>query len=243
VRRYVAAMSKSGYAPGTVARRIASLRSLFSYLHQSEHLARNPLAAVTTPKRAQRLPVYLSPQECQRLLDATDSSYYILLAFRDKAVLGTLIYTGIMRNELLQLSLGDLNLDATTLTVRSGKGGKGRVIPMCGELVGLLQDWLELRPHCDHDALFTTRTGEAFGRHGLYDAFRRAFDAAGIRKEGVTLHTLRHSFATSLLPSGADLVALQRLLRHASLDTTAIYLHVEMDGLREAVNRHPLGSR
>ncbi|MGD9496554.1 MAG: tyrosine-type recombinase/integrase [Armatimonadota bacterium] len=91
-------------------------------MRQSEHFARNPLAAVTTPKRPQHLSVYLSPQECQRPLDATDSNYYLLLAFQDIAVLGTLIYTGIRRNELLHLRLGDLDLAPGMLRVRSGKG-------------------------------------------------------------------------------------------------------------------------
>jgi site-specific recombinase XerD len=240
VRRYVASMSTDGYARGTIGRRVASLRSLFNYLHQCEYLTRNPVAPVATPKPEEKLPVYLSPEECQRLLDATDANHFFLLVFRDKAALGTLIYTGIRRSELLNLKLRDLDFGSNILTVRNGKGGKGRAIPMCGRLVELLEDWLELRPDCNHEALFTARTGEPFGKHGLYDAFRRARQVAGIDREGVTLHTLRHSFATNLLRSGADLVALQRLLGHSSLDTTAIYLHVEMDGLREAVERHPL---
>jgi len=240
VRRYVAAMSKDGYARSTIGRRVASLRSLFKYLHQCEYLTRNPVAPVATPKTEEKLPVYLSPEECQRLLDATDENHFFLLAFRDKAALGTLIYTGIRRSELLSLKLRDLDFDSDILTVRNGKGGKGRAIPMCDRLIELLNDWLELRPGCRHEAVFTTRTGEPFGRHGLYGAFRRAKEEAGIEREGVTLHTLRHSFATNLLQSGADLVALQRLLGHSSLDTTAIYLHIEMDGLREAVERHPL---
>ena len=240
VRRYVAAMSRGGYARGTIGRRIASLRSLFTYLHQCEYLTRNPVAPVAAPKTEEKLPVYLSPEECQQLLEATDANHFFLLAFRDKAALGTLVYTGIRRSELLNLNLQDLDFDNNTLTVRNGKGAKARDIPLCGRLVELRQDWLELRPACDHDAVFTTRTGEPFGKHGLYDAFRRARRVAGIKREGITLHTLRHSFATNLLRSGADLVALQRLLGHSSLDTTAIYLHVDMDGLREAVDKHPL---
>lgn len=243
VRRYVTAMSKEGYARSTIGRRVASLRSLFEYLHQCEYLTRNPVAPVATPKTEEKLPVYLSPEECQRLLEATDANHFFLLAFRDKAALGTLVYTGIRRSELLNLKLRDLDFDSKVLTVTNGKGGKGRVIPMCDRLVELLEDWLELRPKCDHDVLLTARTGEPFGKHGLYDAFRRAKQEAGIERQGVTLHTLRDSFATNLLRSGADLVALQRLLGHSSLDTTAIYLHVEMDGLRDAVSRHPLEAK
>jgi len=213
VRRYVAAMSKDGYARSTIGRRVASLRSLFKYLHQCEYLTRNPVAPVATPKTEEKLPIYLSPEECQRLLDATDENHFFLLAFRDKAALGTLIYTGIRRSELLNLKFRDLDFDSNILTVRNGKGGKGRAIPMCDRLIELLNDWLELRPECDHEAAFTTRTGEPFGRHGLYGAFKRAKKEAGIEREGVTLHTLRHSFATNLLKSGANLVALHHHAR------------------------------
>ena len=239
VRQYIASLSQAGYAASTVGRRVASLKSLFNYLCNCEYVTRNPLAPVSMPKRKRGIPTYLSPEECRRLLEATDQSHFFLLAFRDKAILGTFIYTGLRRGELLSLRLGDIDFDARTLTVRDGKGGKGRVVPLCEQLTDLLSDWLELRPACEHDALFTTRRGEPLSKHGLQDAFHRARKTAGIDK-GATIHSLRHSFATALLQSGADLVSLQRLLGHSSLDTTAIYLHVQMDDLREAVARHPL---
>jgi len=239
VRQYVASLSQAGYAPSTVGRRVASLKSVFNYLCNCEYVIGNPLAPVSMPKRKRGIPTYLSPEECRRLLDATNQNHYCLLAFRDKAILGTFIYTGIRRGELLSLRLGDIDFDARTLTVRDGKGGKGRVVPLCNELIELLRDWRELRPECEHHVLFTTRRGEALSKHGVQDAFHRARKAAGIDK-GATIHSLRHSFATALLQSGADLVSLQRLLGHSSLDTTAIYLHVQMDDLREAVGRHPL---
>ena len=185
----------------------------------------HPLARVATPKKQKQIPMYLSFEECQRLLDATDKNHLFLLAFRDKAMLGTFIYTGIRRGELLALTMADVDFEARTLAVRNGKGGKGRVIPLYDELIELLRDWLELRPQCEH---------------GLQEAFHRAKKAAGIDREGVTIHTLRHTFASSLLQNGADLVSIQRLLAHSSLDTTAIYRHVQMDGLREAVDKHPL---
>ncbi len=240
VRQYVATLSKAGYAPSTIGRRVASLKSLVSYLQECEYTSHNPLARISTPKKQHRTPTYLTLEECQHLLDATDKNHFFMLAFRDKAILGTFLYTGIRRGELLALKLDDADLEACTLAVRNGKGGKGRVIPLCDEVIELLRDWLELRSECDHDVLFTTRLGQPLGKHGLQDTFCRAKQAAGIEREGVTIHTLRHTFASALLQNGADLVSIQRLLGHSSLDTTAIYLHVQMDGLREAVARHPL---
>ena len=121
IRRYVAAMSRD-YARSTIGRRVASLRSLFRYLHQCEYLTRNPVAPVATPKTEEKLPVYLSPEECHRLLDAIDANHFFLLVFRDKAALGTLIYTGMRRSELLNLKPCDLDLDSKALTVRNAKG-------------------------------------------------------------------------------------------------------------------------
>lgn len=239
-RRYIAALSKAGLSPRTIARRLASLKSLFRYLRACEYVPGNPLAPLPTPKQRTRLPSCLTADECRRLLDATDHNHYFILAFRDKAILATFIYTGMRRGELLALRTRDVDFDAGVVTVNNGKGGKARVVPMCHELIEPLRDWLELRPPCDHDALFTTRLGQPLGKHGVQDAFSRAKAAAGIDREGVTIHTLRHTFATSLLENGADLVSIQRLLGHSSLDTTAIYLHVQMDGLREAVQKHPL---
>ncbi len=177
------------------------------------------------------------------MLDATDQTYFFMLAFRDKAVLGTLMYTGIRRGELLALNTNAVDFQACPLTVKNGKGGMGRVIPLCEELMELLRDWLEPRPECEHDGVFTTRSGQPLGKHGLQDAFQRAKKAASIEREGITIHSLRHTFASLLLQNGADLVSLQRLLGHSSLDTTAIYLYVQMDGLREAVKKHPLAGR
>ena len=239
-RQYVAALSRAGYAPSTLGRRVASLKSLASYLQECEYTSHNPLARISTPKKQHETPTYLTLEECQRLLDASDKNHFFMLAFRDRAIVGTFLCTGARRGELLALKTDDVDFEARTLAVKNGKGGKGRVIPLCDESIALLRDWLELRPDCDHDVLFATRLGQPLGKHGLQDAFSRAKKAAGIKREGVTIHTLRHTFASSLLQNGADLVSIQRLLGHSSLDTTAIYLHVQMDGLREAVARHPL---
>jgi len=197
---------------------------------------------VSTPKLRRKVPNYLTPDECRRLLKATEQNHFFDLACRDKALIATLRYTGVRRAELLALDITDLDFEARTLTVRHGKGGRSRVVPLRDDLIALIRDWLELRPKCDHDRLFTNRIGQPLGKHGLQDAFPRAKAAAEIERDGVTLHTLRHTFASALLQNGADLVSIQTLLGHASLDTTAVYLHVQMDGLREAVERNPISA-
>jgi site-specific recombinase XerD len=241
-RQYVASVSRAGRKPATIARRLASLKSLFAYLHDCECIQANPLGRVSTPKLRRRIPNYLTPDECRRLLKATDENHFFDLSFRDRAILATLLYTGIRRAELLALRLTGVDLQTRTLTVRHGKGDRSRVVPLRDDLIALLRDWLELRPDYDHDLLFTNRIGQPLGKHGLQAAFRRAVKGAAIERRGVTIHTLRHTFASTLLQNGADLVSIQTLLGHTSLDTTAVYLHVQMDGLRETVEKNPMAA-
>jgi len=139
-RQYVAELSQAGYSPSTIGRRVA------------------------TPRKQRGIPNCLSLRECQELLAATDKNHFFLLAFRDRAILGTFLYTGIRRGELLALKTSDVDVEARVLVVQNGKGGKSRVIPLCEELVELVRDWLELRPACEHQALFTTRLGQPLGK-------------------------------------------------------------------------------
>ena len=102
-------------------------------------------------------------------------------------------------------------------------------------------DWLEFRPECEHSSLFTTRAGNPMSVRDLHRMFCRTVGRAGLGGNGITLHSLRHTFAVLLLRAGVDVRSLQRLLGHASLETTAQYLHLQTDDLRAAVDRHPLG--
>ena len=90
-RQYVAALSKAGYKPATLGRRLASLKSLFAYLLDCEYVQANPLSRVSTPKLRRKVPNYLTPDECRRLLKATEQNHFFELAFRDKAIVATLL--------------------------------------------------------------------------------------------------------------------------------------------------------
>jgi len=104
----------------------------------------------------------------------------------------------------------------------------------------VIAQWLEQRPQNGHQQLLTGRDGRPLGTHGLNLLFHRAAKKAGLERDGVTLHTLRHSFATMLLHKRVDLVSLQRLLGHSTLESTSIYLHLDMSRLRDAVQAHPM---
>ncbi len=107
-------------------------------------------------------------------------------------------------------------------------------------MLSALADWLEFRPDVDHDYLFTGFTGRRLGNNGLACIFKQVAKKAGVLRDGVSLHTLRHTFASLLLQEGCDLVAIKELLGHADLSSTAIYLHMDASHLKAAVQRHPL---
>jgi len=239
LRRYLASMSAAGLSASTRGRRLYALRSLWQYLETADLVIDNPCRKVSAPRRSQHLPNYLALDECARLLTACDDNHYVDLAFRDRALLTVLIYQGLRRAEVLGLQLGDVDLEAMTLLVRRGKGGTSRLLPLAQPAATAVADWLEMRPKCPTSALFVTRGGRPMSVKDLQRMFRRTVARAGLR-DGVTLHTLRHTFATLLLREGVDVRTLQRLLGHASIETTALYLHVDTEDLRGAVGRHPL---
>lgn len=240
LRRYLASMSAAGLSASTRGRRLYALRSLWQYLETADLVTENPCRKVSAPRRSQHLPNHLTADECARLLAACDDSHYVDLAFRDRALLAVLIYQGLRRAEVLGLQLGDVDLEEMTLLVRRGKGGTSRLLPLAESAADALADWQEMRPDCASSALFTTRGGHPMSIKDLQRMFRRTVARAGLR-EGITLHTLRHTFATLLLREGVDVRTLQRLLGHASIETTALYLHLDTEDLRGAIGRHPLG--
>ena len=208
LRRFLLAMKRNGLAASTRARRIYALRSLWDFLEKSEIVDANPCRKVSAPKSGEKIPEYLTPDECQALLDATSDQYYHSLVTRDRTALAILIYTGLRRHELIGIDLGDIDLAEGTLRVRRGKGDKSRLLPLVEEARQAIRDWLEVRPDVEHDRLLTGRDGRPLGVHGLSLLFRRATRRAGLDRKGVTLHTLRHSFATMLLHCQVDLISL-----------------------------------
>lgn len=241
IRGYIAYLRGSGLAPASVARHIHSLHSFWNYLRDEGYVQTDPFSRISLPKLPRKLPQVLSADEARRLLQGAEQQGCVFNAFRDKAILSLLILGGLRRSEILQLRLSDLDLNSNTLHIRSSKGGNSRLIPLGEEASAALQDWLELRSQdCGHEFLFTCKWGAPLSKNGLSSCLKRALSQAGIQREGLTLHTLRHTFATLMLRGGCDLYVLQQLLGHSRLDTTAVYLHTGLADLRQAIKHHPL---
>jgi integrase/recombinase XerD len=226
---------------GTQRHRLGALKSFFGWLWREGKLLMNPASHVVLPKRRRMLPqANLTPKEAIRLLEAVGQS--TPLAMRDRAIVELLYATGIRNAELRALAVSDVS--EGTLAIRAGKGGKDRVVPMGKVAAAALSDYLqEARPALalkdGVTNIFLTKHGLPLDAHAVINAVKRAARAAGIRKP-IHPHSLRHACATHMLRGGADIRHIQKLLGHASLQTTQIYTLVEIGDLK-AVHRlyHP----
>jgi len=242
VRRYVARLSGGGCSPATSARKLAALRALFRSQREHGLIEQSPADLVSSPRRHAHLPSVLRAREVAGLLESIPAS--TPLELRDRALFELAYACGLRAEELVSLTLADVDHDGEQLRVE-GKGRKTRFLPV-GELalsalaLYLERDGREALQNGDGEqALFLSKSGRPLGTGDVRRRLR-VWGARGGLGAGASPHTLRHSFATHLLDGGADLRTIQELLGHASLSTTQVYTRVESARLRSAYARsHP----
>lgn len=232
---------KTGLSPGTIARRLASLKGFFRYLVAEGILEANPAEVTESPKLWKKTPGVLSVSEVERLLTAPDKTSPE--GERDIAMLETMYATGLRVSELVSLKLSEINLEAGFVKTM-GKGAKERVTPMGEVAAEAVKRYLSFsRPlllkQRQSDTLFVTRRGGAMTRQGFWKIVKKHTTKAGITKK-VSPHSLRHSFATHLLEHGADLRSVQKMLGHSDISTTQIYTHVAREQMKKVYEKtHP----
>jgi integrase/recombinase XerD len=234
-------------AASSRARVLVSVRRIIRYAQDRGATDADPLEGLQTPKRSRTLPRVLQQEETAALIAAAHSEDP--LGLRDVAMLEILYGAGLRVSELVGLPLSTIDLRGLLLRV-VGKGRKERIVPMGEAAANAIMVYLEkarpvlLGDRMDHDhAVFLTRRGRRMTRQNFFARLRRHAIKAGIAKDRVSPHVLRHAFATDLLDGGADLRAIQSMLGHADLSTTEIYTHVSRSKLRQTVeSRHPRGS-
>ncbi len=242
LRAYVASLHEDGYAKTTIARRLASLRSFFRFGQREGWLKSNLAKALRNPRKARRLPHFLTNDEVDRLLNAPSAGE--VLGRRDRAILETLYSTGIRVSELVGMNDGDLDLDSGVVLVR-GKGRQERMAPVGSYAASAVSDWLQVRKLASREAqgrqapIFTNRLGTRLTSRSVGRMLEKYLAQTGLDRR-TSPHTLRHSFATHLLDRGADIRSVQELLGHKSLVTTQIYTHVSTANLRRVYEQaHP----
>lgn len=214
---------------------LVSVKQFFKWLTQENHLLYNPASELYIPKQTPTLPVVLTVEEIETLMNQPDlNSPYGL---RDRAVLELLYSTGLRRSELCNLQLHDLSLPRQTLYVRQGKGRKDRLLPIGTRAAQWLERYLlnvrqQLLMDIRDQTLFLNDYGEPFRDNKLGDKVKRYMKNAGITAPG-SCHLLRHAMATHMLENGAELRFIQAMLGHATLAATQIYTHVSIRKLQE----------
>jgi len=240
--RYLLELKERKYAATTIARKIAAVKSFYSFLVAEGMMRDNPTRGVPSPKVGRSLPKPISIAQARLLLEQP-SKLSTPEAKRDRAMLELLYATGMRVSELVSLNLADIDTDGGYVRC-FGKGHKERLIPIYRQAALVLKEYLtEARPHLAHNseekALFLNRRGERLTRQGLWQILKGYAKSAELGTE-VTPHTLRHSFATHMLSGGADLRSVQELLGHANISTTQVYTHLTTDHIRRAYEKsHP----
>ncbi len=245
IREFLAYLYGQNYTKSTTARKLATLRSFFKYLIRRGSLTASPLSSIRTPKQEKRLPKCLDLEQVQKLLEAPGDAD--ILSARDKAMLEVLYSSGIRVSELVELEMGDMDLQEGVLRVK-GKGRKDRLTPIGSQAIKALQRYLEMRSTDSrlsqqnggaNPNVFLNKHGEALSTRSVRRKLDKYLVQAGL-DPGISPHTLRHSFATHLLNNGADLRSVQELLGHQSLSTTQIYTHLTTSRMKEVYDAaHP----
>lgn len=244
VRAYLAFELAGGAARSTVSRRLATLRSFFSYLHREGVIKANPAKLVGSPKVPKRLPRFLSIDEVFDLLSKTGGKTggSGQFSFRDRAILELAYSSGLRVSELEGLNVGSVDVPEAKVRVM-GKGHKERIVPVGSKALDALNEYLEGRGLMDNDKdkpMFLNRNGGRLSDRGIRRVVKKYAALMSLGPD-VTPHTLRHTFATHLLHGGADLRVIQELLGHASLSTTQKYTHLDIAQLMEVYDKaHPL---
>lgn len=239
--------TRKGNAKSSIARKLSAVRSFYRYLHVEERVEANPAKAVRSPKKVKVLPGFLTKEQMDTIfasaeVRAGDGGFH---AMRNLAIIELFYSTGMRLSELQGLDVDRLDLLGDRVRVR-GKGRKERIVPIGRMAVRALRHYWEGRElvlrHAtrgDPRAVFIGQTGRRLTVRHIQNIVKQFLKQVG-DEHGLSTHSLRHTFATHLLDSGADLLAVKELLGHASLSTTQIYTHTSKERLKKVYRQaHP----
>ena len=234
---------RKGYRDTTTARKVAAIKSFFTFLAQNGIIEEPPTESLGSPRVGRSLPKYLTEDEVDQLLREADKAG-TAESQRDANILELLYATGLRVSELVSLNVQDVDFEESYIRCW-GKGSKERIVYAHDKALNGLQDYLStsrmslLGTNKDESALFVNHRGERLTRQWVWNILKTYSKRAGIDQK-ITPHTLRHSFATHLLQKGASLRHVQELLGHSSISTTQVYTHLTSEHLRDEYEKsHP----
>lgn len=247
IKEYLNFISRFNYSKTTITRKISAIRMFYKYLYRENIVKNNPLKGVLAPKYQKKLPVFLTDEEINKILNTIPID--TVQGFRNRTIFELLYSTGIRVSELTSLNFGNLNLEENEIKVL-GKGNKERIVLFSNTAKGFLKTYIEIarkmlyengsKEIINQDSpLFVNNTGYRLQAQSVRKILKNIIKQIELPKN-VTPHKFRHSFATKMLEKGADLRVVQELLGHASISNTQIYTHVSSKHLKDVYNKtHP----
>ena len=240
IRRWIVKLVDDGNSKKTVNRKIAALRSFFKYLIKKAMIKVNPMEKVVTLKTDKKLPVFVTTEKMDELLDDEIVDVGNFKEMRDKMILELFYMTGMRLSELISLKDSDVNTAGLSVKVL-GKRNKERIIPLTTQFCNSLGQYISLKKSNfpDSDRLFVLDSGKPlYARWVQRLANKKLGMVTTVKKRSP--HVLRHSFATNILDEGADLNAIKEILGHSNLSATQVYTHVSMNRIKKVYKQaHP----
>ena len=241
---YTTKKEKRSYGSKTIARRLAAIKSLFNYLYNFEKIKDNPAMHLRTPKTDKNLPVIVRENDIVSLMEEPIKNPITneIEGERDHAILEMLYATGLRLSELLSINICDIDRKSKLVKVM-GKGGKERIVPIGKVALNSIESYLKklgksIRSSYE-DPLFVNKKGKRLPKRTLQRRIKKYLE---VTMGGGTVHTLRHTFATHLVNSGADILTVKELLGHSSLSSTQHYTRLNLEKIKKVYQeKHPHG--
>ena len=247
VKAYLQFLASTGHKKANAAvsrgRKLATLKSFFKYLFSENKIKTNPTALVKMPKTKQKEPSYLTEQEYKRLLRIVQKNATRYFKLRDTAIITMFLGMGLRLSELVGLNVGSVSFEDGTIKV-SRKGNQERILPVNDDVMISVQRYLKTRKETSFSSpLFLSKRNQRIASGSVWHLVKKYLQQAQIEKDKLSPHTLRHTFATTLLKQGENILTIKELLSHRNLRTTERYLHINGEDLKTAVGRMDLTTR
>ena len=241
IRKYLSHLHDKKYESSSISRKISALRTFFKYNLKEKNIKNNPMTLISNPKKEKKLPKYLNYEEIEKLLNSIDTSE--LEGIRDKLIIELLYSTGIRVSELVNIKIKDIKIKENQINIL-GKGNKERIVLFGEKAKESIKIYLNaykefFKGNILNEYLLINKKGKQLSTNKIELIVKDVLRKSAL-KLNISPHTLRHTFATHMLDSGADLKSVQELLGHENLKTTAIYTHVSNERLKNVfIHSHP----
>lgn len=239
LREWTNALEERHLSPSSRARRVSTIKAFFKYLRKMEVIEKNPADGLEGPKLPKKQPKVISMEEAKELVSGVDySGPKHMTAFRDYAILATFLFTGVRREELVNIKLSDVCMDNGTILIH-GKGNKEREVYINDSLHAILSEYIGyhrdvFKTAQSSEYLFPSIKAVKMNVCSVNRVVNKAFEEAGIKEYGVSAHVLRKRFATTVFANTGDIATISKMLGHASPTVTMRYVQIDEGTMRNA---------